>query len=41
MKMTNLEKLRNSLRENIFEVKVPERIAKQARIPLERMLAIK
>lgn len=41
MKMINLEKLRESLRENIFEVKVPQRIAEQARIPLERMLAIK
>jgi quinolinate synthase len=40
MKMITLEGLRDSLRENRFEVKVPEAIAERARIPIERMVAI-
>ena len=40
MKMISLENLRDSLRENQFEVKVPEAIAERARIPIERMVAI-
>jgi quinolinate synthase len=40
MKMITLPKLRDSLREMKFEVKVPEEIAERARIPIERMVAI-
>jgi quinolinate synthase len=40
MKMITLPKLRESLRENRTEVKVPEAIAERARIPIERMVAI-
>ena len=40
MKMITLPKLRDSLREMRFEVKVPEDIAERARIPIERMVAI-
>ena len=40
MKMITLSKLRDSLREMQFEVKVPEEIAERARIPIERMVAI-
>jgi quinolinate synthase len=40
MKMISLEGLRDSLRENRYEVKVPEAIAERARIPIERMIAI-
>jgi quinolinate synthase len=40
MKMITLPKLRDSLREMRFEVKVPAEIAERARIPIERMVAI-
>jgi quinolinate synthase len=40
MKMITLPKLRDSLREMRFEVKVPEEIAARARLPIERMVAI-
>jgi quinolinate synthase len=40
MKMITLPKLRESLRENQFEVKVPREIAEPARVPIERMVAI-
>ena len=40
MKMITLPKLRDSLRDGKFEVKVPEAIAERARVPIERMVAI-
>src|SRR5438874_6215241 len=40
MKMITLPKLRDSLRDLRFEVKVPEGIAERARMPIERMVAI-
>jgi quinolinate synthase len=40
MKMITLPKLRDSLRELKFEVKVDERIAERAKLPIERMVAI-
>lgn len=40
MKMITLPKLLNSLVNLVYEVKVPEKIAKKARIPIERMLAL-
>jgi quinolinate synthase len=40
MKMITLPKLRDSLRDGKFEVRVPERIAARARVPIERMVAI-
>ncbi len=40
MKMITLPKLRDSLRDLKFEVKVPTQIAERARIPIERMVAI-
>ncbi len=40
MKMITLPKLRDSLLEMKFEVKVPEEIAERARVPIERMVAI-
>jgi len=40
MKMITLPKLRDCLRDLTGEVKVPERIAARARIPIERMVAI-
>ncbi len=40
MKMITLPKLRDSLLEMKFEVKVPEVIAERARVPIERMVAI-
>jgi quinolinate synthase len=40
MKMITLPKLRDALRDNVFEVKVPEAIAERARVPIERMVAI-
>jgi quinolinate synthase len=40
MKMITLPKLRDSLRELRFEVKVPAEVAACARIPIERMVAI-
>ena len=40
MKMITLPKLRDSLRETKYEVRVPHEIADRARIPIERMVAI-
>jgi quinolinate synthase len=40
MKMITLPKLRDALREMQFEVRVPEDIAVQARVPIDRMVAI-
>ena len=40
MKMITLPKLRDSLREMKFEVKVPADLAKRARVPIERMVRI-
>jgi quinolinate synthase len=40
MKMITLPKLRDSLRELQFEVRVPPAIAERARVPIDRMVAI-
>jgi quinolinate synthase len=40
MKMITLPKLRDSLRECKYEVRVPEEVAERARVPIERMVAI-
>jgi quinolinate synthase len=40
MKMITLPKLRDSLADLKFEVKVPEEIAERARVPIERMVSI-
>jgi len=40
MKMITLPKLRDSLRDGVYEVKVPAEIADRARVPIERMVAI-
>jgi quinolinate synthase len=40
MKMITLTKLRDGLRDGVFEVRVPEAIAGRARVPIERMVAI-
>ncbi len=40
MKMITLPKLRDSLRDGQFEVRVPDEVADRARIPIERMVAI-
>jgi quinolinate synthase len=40
MKMITLPKLRDSLRDGRDEVRVPEQIARAARLPIERMVAI-
>lgn len=40
MKMINLEKLLDSLRYDRYEVKVDEELAKRAKLPIERMLAV-
>jgi quinolinate synthase len=40
MKMITLPKLRDSLREMRYEVKVPHHIAERARVPIERMVSI-
>jgi quinolinate synthase len=40
MKMITLPKLRDSLREMRFEVKVPPEVAAEAKRPIERMVAI-
>ena len=40
MKMITLPKLRDSLRDRVHEVKVPQDIADRARVPIERMVAI-
>jgi quinolinate synthase len=38
--MITLPKLRDSLRDLVHEVKVPEDLAERARVPIERMVAI-
>jgi quinolinate synthase len=40
MKMITLPKLRDSLRDMRFEVRVPAEIAERARVPIDRMVAI-
>jgi quinolinate synthase len=40
MKMITLPKLRDALRDLVHEVKVPAEVAKRARMPIERMIAI-
>jgi quinolinate synthase len=40
MKMITLPKLRDSLRDLVHEVRVPEDVAARARVPIERMVAI-
>jgi quinolinate synthase len=40
MKMITLPKLRDSLRDMRFEVKVPAELAERARVPIERMVSI-
>ncbi len=40
MKMITMEKLLHSLEAGVHEVKVPEALAEQARLPIERMIAI-
>ncbi len=40
MKMITLPKLRDALRDGVYEVKVPGEIADRARVPIERMIAI-
>jgi quinolinate synthase len=40
MKMITLPKVRDALRDDVHEVKVPDEIAARARIPIERMVAI-
>jgi quinolinate synthase len=40
MKMITLPKLRDSLRDEVHEVKVPDAIADRARVPIERMVSI-
>ncbi len=40
MKMITLPKLRDALRDDVHEIKVPEEVAVRARIPIERMVAI-
>ncbi|MEY2514432.1 MAG: quinolinate synthase [bacterium] len=40
MKMITLPKLRDALRDGVYEVKVPRDVAERARLPIERMVAI-
>ena len=40
MKMITLPKLRDSLADDVYEVKVPAEIADRARVPIERMVSI-
>jgi quinolinate synthase len=40
MKMITLPKLRDTLRDDVYEVKVSDEIAARARLPIERMVAI-
>jgi len=40
MKMITLPKLLNTLKNLVYEVKVPKEIADRARIPIERMLSL-
>jgi quinolinate synthase len=41
MKMITLPKVRDALRGGVYEVKVPDEIAHAARVPIERMVAIR
>jgi quinolinate synthase len=38
--MITLPKVRDALRDMKFEVRVPEEIARRARVPIDRMVAI-
>ena len=40
MKMITLPRLRDSLRDDVYEVKVPPEVAERARVSIERMVAI-
>jgi quinolinate synthase len=40
MKMITLPKLRDALRDDVYEVKVPPEVADRARLPIERMVGI-
>jgi quinolinate synthase len=40
MKMITLPKVRDALRDNKFEVRVPEDVAMKARVPIDRMVAL-
>jgi quinolinate synthase len=40
MKMITLPKLRDALHDDVYEVKVSAEIARSARLPIERMVAI-
>jgi quinolinate synthase len=40
MKMITLPKVRDALRDNKFEVRVPEDVAVKARVPIDRMVAL-
>jgi quinolinate synthase len=40
MKMITLPKLRDALRDGVYEVRVDPAIAERARVPIERMVAI-
>ncbi len=40
MKMITLPKLHDGLRDDVYEVKVPEDVAARARVPIERMVSI-
>jgi quinolinate synthase len=40
MKMITLPKLRDALRDGVYEVKVPSEVAARARVPIERMVGI-
>jgi quinolinate synthase len=40
MKMITLPKVRDSLRDFKYEVKVPPEVAERAKLPIERMVAI-
>ena len=40
MKMTTLEKVSKSLRDDVYEVKVPEDIASRAKLAIDRMLSL-
>ena len=40
MKMTTIDKVLASLRDDVHEVKVPTQIAEKARIPIDRMLSL-
>jgi quinolinate synthase len=40
MKMITLPKLRDALRDDVHEVRVPAEVAERARIPIQRMVSI-